>query len=227
MFLSHGTNHSKGAAILVSSKLDFEAKSVIYNPDGRYVLIDAMIQDSPFLLLNIYAPNDTSEQCTFFWNILEVLDEHNFDSSSQFIIGGDFNVHLNAVLDNSGGKIEKNASVRTVEELKFSYDLIDIWRIRNIDKRQYTWRQRKPFVQRRLDFWLESDCLQDVVEHTDIIPSIKSDHSAITLHIKSNESHARGPSHWCFNSSLLRDENYVEIISSLSLWLETSTDSQE
>ena len=97
MFLSHGTNHSKGAAILVSSKLDFEAKSVIYNPDGRYVLIDAMIQDSPFLLLNIYAPNDTSEQCTFlFFNILEVLDEHNFDSSSQLIIGGDFNVHLNS-----------------------------------------------------------------------------------------------------------------------------------
>ena len=67
MFLSHGSNHSKGAAILVSSKLDFEAKSVIYNPDGRYVLIDAMIQDSPCLLLNIYVPNDTSEQCTFFF----------------------------------------------------------------------------------------------------------------------------------------------------------------
>ena len=68
-----------------------------------------MIQDSPFLLLNNYAPNDTSEQCTFFPNIPEVLDEHNFDSSSQLIIGGDFNVHLNAVLDNSGGKIEKKS----------------------------------------------------------------------------------------------------------------------
>ena len=69
MFLSHGTNHSKGVAILVNSKLDFEAKSVIYNPDSRYILIDAMIQDSLLLLLNIYAPNDTSEQCTFFSNI--------------------------------------------------------------------------------------------------------------------------------------------------------------
>ena len=53
MFLSHGTNHSKGVAILISDKLDIEAKSVIYNPDGRYALIDAMIQDSPFLPLNI------------------------------------------------------------------------------------------------------------------------------------------------------------------------------
>ena len=61
-------------------------KSVIDNPDGRYILIDAMIQDSPFLLLNIYAPDDTSEQCTF-----------NFYSSSK-LITGDFNVHLNAEL---------------------------------------------------------------------------------------------------------------------------------
>ena len=108
----------------------------------------------------------------------------------------------------------------TLEELKFSYDLIDIWRIRKIDKTQYTWRQRKPFVQRRLDSWLVTDCLQEVVEHTDIIPSIKSDHSAITLQIKSIESHARGTSQWCFNSSLLSDENYLELISSqYSEWL--------
>ena len=62
MFLSRGTNHSKGVAILISDKLDFEAKSVIYNPDGRYVLIDAV----PLLLLNIYAPNDTGTVCLFF-----------------------------------------------------------------------------------------------------------------------------------------------------------------
>ena len=66
MFLSQGTNHSKGVAILISDRLDFEEQSVIYNPDSRYVLTDAMIEDSPFLLLNIYAPNDTSERCTFF-----------------------------------------------------------------------------------------------------------------------------------------------------------------
>ena len=35
MFLSHGTNHCKEVAILINDKLDFEAKSVIYNPDGR------------------------------------------------------------------------------------------------------------------------------------------------------------------------------------------------
>ena len=33
-----------------------------------------MIQDSPFLLLNIYAPNKCSEQCDFFKTISEELN---------------------------------------------------------------------------------------------------------------------------------------------------------
>ena len=50
MYYSHGTNHSKGVLILISDKLQFELKSITEDNDGRYVLIDALIQDSPFLL---------------------------------------------------------------------------------------------------------------------------------------------------------------------------------
>ena len=59
-----------------------------------------------------------------------------------------------------------------------------------------------------------SDYLQDFIEEVDIIPSIKSDHSAITLQINSIEDKGRGPSHWIFNSSLLDDDNYVNLITS-------------
>ena len=161
----------------------------------------------------------------FFSNILSLLDESNCDSSSQLIVGGDFNVHLNAGLDNQGGRIEKKDSVKSITDIKLAYDLVDIRRIRNSDKRQYTWRQRKPFVKRRLDYWLVSDCLQDLIEHTEIIPSIKSDHSAITLQINSIEDQSHGPSHWTFNSSLLDDDNYIDLItSSLKIWLKEFED---
>ena len=59
-----------------------------------------------------------------------------------------------------------------------------------------------------------SDCLQDCIEEADIVPSIKSDHSAITLQINSIEDKVHGPSHWIFNSSLLDDDNYVNLITS-------------
>ena len=101
--------------------------------------------------------------------------------------------------------LKKKDSVKNIMEIKLAYDLVDIWRIRNPNKRKFTWRQKKPLIQRRLDYWLISDGLQDFIEDSDIIPSIKSDHSAITLQINSFEDKIRGPSHWIFNSSLLND----------------------
>ena len=67
--------------------------------------------------------------------------------------------------------------------------------------------------------------MQDFIEHADIIPSIKSDHSAITLQINSIEDKVRGPSHWMFNSSLLEDDTYVDLISSSrDVWLKEFED---
>ena len=68
---------------------------MIYNLDGRYVLIVVMIQSSPFLLSTIYAPN------RYF------VDEYNFDSRSQLIIVADLNVHSKKFLDNLDSKMEE------------------------------------------------------------------------------------------------------------------------
>ena len=45
---------------LLSSKVDDQ---------GCYILLHAMIQDTPFLLINIYAPNKCAEQSEFFKSI--------------------------------------------------------------------------------------------------------------------------------------------------------------
>ena len=117
---------------MVSGKLQFELKSASQDSDSRYVLIDALIQESPFLFLNIYSPSKTSEQCMVFANILSVLDKSDLNSSSQLIIGGDFNVHLDAEMGSGGGRVEKKDSVKNVFDLKLAYDLEDIWRISSL-----------------------------------------------------------------------------------------------
>ena len=89
------------------------------------------------------------------------------------------------------------------------FDLVDIWRLRNPETKRFTWRQKNPFIQRRLDYWLISDFCQD---KADIIPSINSDHSAIILYFNSIDSQKRGPSFWKFNASLLDDVNFVTLI---------------
>ena len=65
-FYSHGTNHSCGMMLLIKDDLEFEVKSSVLDTKGRYILIDATVQGSEFLLVNIYAPNKVQEQCEFF-----------------------------------------------------------------------------------------------------------------------------------------------------------------
>ena len=91
-------------------------------------------------------------------------------------------------------KAKMTSMVKVLEEICSDMDLVDIWRIRNLDKRLFTWKQTKPLIQRRLDFWLISDICQDEVEQVKIMPSIKSDHSAITLLFKGIEEQRHGPS---------------------------------
>ena len=220
MLFSHGTTHSKGVLILFSSDLQIDIKNVQGDSEGRYIFVEALVQDTPFLFVNLYAPTERCEQCPFFDRFAEALENMNADPNSQIIIGGDFNTHLDPILDNLGGRIESKPSVKKINEIMTAMDLIDIWRIRNPEKKQYTWTQKKPLIRRRLDYWLISTEIQDDITEANIIPAIKSDHSAITLTINSLDKQPFGPSHWKFNSSLLDDATYIHLITSkYSDWL--------
>ena len=96
--------------------------------------------------------------------------------------------------------------------MQLDFDLVDIWRIRNPTASRFTWRQKTPLVQRRLDYWLISDSLQDEIISVEIKTSIKTDHSAITLSISSLDETERGPNFWKFNSNLVNDSDYCELL---------------
>ena len=74
----------------------------------------------------------------------------------------------------------------------------------------FTWQQKNPPVQCRLDFWLIASFLSSYVIDDKIKPSIKTDHSMISLHIQGNNFEKRGPGFWKFNAALLKDTDYVQ-----------------
>ena len=56
---------------------------------------------------------------------------------------------------------------------------------------------------------------------TAVVPSIKSDHSAITLSFSGVEDGIRGPSFWKFNSCLENDQDYCNLLDeNVKDWLE-------
>ena len=116
MFFSHGSEHSRGVLILIKNSL-FELKSVCQDNQGRFVLVEASVQDQKFIFLNIYTPNKTNEQTIFFDRIKDELDNTCIDDDCRIIIGGDFNVILDPEFDGQGGNAKLKEPTRQIENI--------------------------------------------------------------------------------------------------------------
>ena len=121
--------------------------------------------------------------------------------------GGDFNCCLSPN-DADGGKYKpKVKSVAEIQSIIEDFDLCDIWRIRNPEIKQYTWRTFSP-LQRRLGYILLSDSLQFLTSSVKIKHSVQTDHSSVILELHSNGKSKQGPSHWKSNTSLTNNTDY-------------------
>lgn len=171
----------------------------------RYIALEAIINDERYFLVNIYAPNKDSESTKFYDHLINVKkDDRTFEDK---IIVGDFNNYcpLNPQMAKKGGiMITRQSIVDRIEEIQSVFNLHHIWRV-NPNLKSFTWSQKSPFIFCRLDYWLISDALFDMVKGVDIVPSIKADPSAISLHFKDLENVSRGPGFWKMNQSLLKD----------------------
>ena len=142
MFYSHGSNHSRGVLVLIRETLQFELICLKEDIHGRFAAIKAIVEEAPFLLLNLYAPTKCSEQCDFLEMISSVLEDMNTSFSYNIILGGDFNVHFNSAHGNLGGRMIAKSSVQNIKELMLAHDLVDIWRLQNPETKQFTWSQK-------------------------------------------------------------------------------------
>ena len=139
--------------ILVKGGFDCEFKVCCEDTQGRFIILKGVIQGHELVLANIYAPNRTNDQCIFFEKIQTHLDDLEIETNCEMVIGGDFNVIHDTSMYGVRGKLKLKESSKKIENLCSSFDLIDIWRIRNPEVQQFTWRQKNPIIQRRLDFW--------------------------------------------------------------------------
>ena len=96
-------------------------------------------------------------------------------------------------------------------EFKEKLDLCDIWRIRNPKTKRFTFRQKhvSGLIQKRLDYFYISNSMQGSVKNTDVLASLLTDHSPITLSCFKNQESNRGRGLWKFNNSLIENEEYV------------------
>ena len=94
------------------------------------------------------------------------------------------------------------------------HDLSDIYRDLHPNTQRFTWRRRNPVKQARLDLFLASSNILDIINTCEIRASYRSDHSMIELDLTINKfKQCKGL--WKFNNSLLQYPEYVNLINSI------------
>lgn len=155
--------------ILIRDDLEFELMNIDTDTNGRYIFLEAIVQGCLLLLVNIYAPNTLNQQDHFFSLLSNKMEEYDFRPERNVIMGGDFNLYFDVDMDCCGGNPQlKSSSIEKAKDVMLKGDLIDIWRIRHPNTRRFTWRQKTPPIQRRLDFWFISDSLQEDIDVVNI-----------------------------------------------------------
>ena len=226
VLFSHGSTNARGVAILVKNSLNITIQQSEISSDGRFIVLKADINNETYTIANVYGPNKDADAVKFYRNLSKLLRNDEFGNEENIIIGRDFNCPLDITLDKKGGlPIPRKYVINSIDELQNEFSLHDIWRLKNPTLQSFTWGCCSPFIFCRLDYWLISDKLHDLVTKVDIIPSIKTDHSAIFLELEEIESTGRGAGFWKLNTSLLTNENYKHMITnSLPTWLEAGKD---
>ena len=91
-----------------------------------------------------------------------------------------------------------------------TFDLSDVWRELHPNEKQFTCVTLDRKIQCSLDYWLVFKGVAKSVNKAEIIVFPHCDHHAIIFEINDHNQHPRGPSHWVFNATLLKDKNYVD-----------------
>ena len=68
MIFSHGKSDARGVLIGFCEAVKYKSKARYVDKNGRYIVLDVLIDNNPVILVNYYVPKVESEQ-------LKVLDE--------------------------------------------------------------------------------------------------------------------------------------------------------
>ena len=202
-----GKTNSRGVAILLSNNFEYKVLSCDKDTDGNYLGLLLKCSTMTVYLLTLYGPNKDNPE--FFRRINMLLQKYNVTYN---ILCGDYNLVLRPEMDMYKYKNVNNPKAREeVLNLMESNNLLDIYRQQHPHTKRYSWHKRNPIKQARLDFFLVSSCMSDIITECDIKPSYRSDHSILEIKFLLNKI-TFGKGIWKFNNSLLEIPQYISLI---------------
>ena len=173
-YLNGTLTNSRGVAILLNKNLEYQITSTKSDSCGNFLYLSIKLSSMTINLINIYAPNNDNPN--FFNCIKDFLLTNHADYT---VICG-FNPVLDQTIDTKTYKHVNNPNAqKTVKDMMNELNLLDIYRLLHPNVTRFTWRKRNPIKHARLDFFLISDVMTDIVKTCNIGVAYWSDHSGI------------------------------------------------
>ncbi|CAF1666942.1 unnamed protein product, partial [Rotaria sordida] len=149
--------------------------------NGRIIYIKIECNHVPIVLVNVYAPAQITERCSFFKELFLYIP-----STKWIIIGGDFNCTPNNHQDrNKLGAQTDNLSYRILlKEVINPLLLTEIFRRKQSRKMIYSYHASAGNYHSRIDLVFGSDIIYKNTHDIGYVPVGISDHDALVLSIK-------------------------------------------
>ena len=212
IFFSHGTSTSEcGVAVLLPRALlsICDVNSISEDEGGRFLMLEFRYRSVALILCAVYAPTQShsQHQVEFFRNLKLELDLV-VNGEINVILCGDLNVHLSAL--DTQNQFRLSTAAKILLEIAHQLNLVDVWREKYKERRQYTWRRFSPFQQSRIDYIMVNEGLlqSNILKCIEIRPSICSDHSLVNLELIVHTCD-KGRGLFRFDNTLLDDDDFV------------------
>lgn len=201
--------NARGVAIFFAKKLDYKIHNQNQDPNGNFLILDMTVYNKRLSLINIYGPN--KDEPNFYINLFKSITDIGNET---YMICGDFNISLDPTMDCYNYKHINNPKARKyVLETINENNLFDTFRELHPSLKRYTWRRKSPLKQSRLDLFLVTESIMNLVKTSKIETGYKSDHSMVTISL-AMDNFEHGRPLWKHNNSLLADSEYLKIINS-------------
>ena len=200
------SSHARGIAVLIHKSVPLRIQKTVLDPAGRFIIIQASLINRDLILVNLYGPNN--DDPNFYNNVFLLISS----LQGAIIIGGDFNCTLDPKLDRSSGiDLTHARSRKTIHQFMQELNLIDIWRVGNPTKKEYSCHSATHNTYSRIDYFLMSKSLAPNVSGCIYNSILISDHALLLLNYSATTT-VKGKTLWRLKPQWLQNPKFLDYV---------------
>ena len=158
--MASGKKKRKGVLIAIHQSLSYQLHDSIIDPKGRYIILQCIIDNRNFTLVNLYAPN--VHQMAF---IRSIVDKAKSLQWGHLLLCGDFNLAPDSAIDSSASPKKHYTSL---SKFLWESDLYDAWRCCHAGERDYSYLSPRHGTYSRIDLCITDKHLLDHISSIEL-----------------------------------------------------------